>query len=417
LIFSDVYYSFFAVPPHFTTEEFFSIAKSRLNAGGVIVVNMIGDLSRQQPSLILAEIKTFQTVFPNSYFFAVDSPEKTYSQNIMLVGSNSDSKFDMESPSITGHKDPFIRFLGYKLIDVDRRFELSPYPLLTDNFAPVEYLTAQVLRRAFAKPRPLDSAEMLAVVDQELRYGPRSTGSPAHNKMRDFLSAEMSVLAEDTKTQTWSHTEPSGRTDQFTNVIGRFYATQDRRVVLAAPYDGDSGAAAASGVAILIELMRSLGNSPVAPNVGLDIVFLDGTSEDPKGSRGRMLGSTYFADHLSELYDNTKPVSAVVLNNVCDKSLKIYKEPASIKSAATQVEALWNIGQEIDSRVFQNRMGSGISGDDIPLNSAGIPTALVTGSEPFGGQIRNTCSAQSMETVAQTLMKYVLQIAPSGALP
>jgi spermidine synthase/MFS family permease len=417
LIFSDVYYSFFAVPPHFTTKEFFSVAKSRLSAGGVIVVNMIGDLSRQQPSLILAEIKTFQTVFPNSYFFAVDSPEKTYSQNIMLVGSNSDSKVDMKSPSITGHKDSFIRFLGYKAIDVDHRFDLSPYPILTDNFAPVEYLTAQVLRRAFAKPRAVDGSEMLAVVDQELRYGPPSAGSPAQNKMRDFLSAEMGVLAEDTKTQTWSHTDPSGQTKEFTNVIGRFYATQERRVVLATRYDGESGATSASGVAILIGLMSSLGNSPVAPNVGLDIVFLDDAQEGPKGPRGGMPGSTYFADHLSELYNNTKPVSAIVLNDVCDTGLKINKEPASIKSAATQVEALWNIGREIDSRVFQNQTGSGSPGDDVPLSSAGIPTVLVAGSEPSSGQIRNTCSAQSMETVARVLMKYVLQIAPSSSLP
>ena len=66
LMFSDVYYSFFAVPPHFTTREFFVLAKSRLAPGGVLVVNMIGDLSRQQPSLILAEIKTFQSCFPTA---------------------------------------------------------------------------------------------------------------------------------------------------------------------------------------------------------------------------------------------------------------------------------------------------------------------------------------------------------------
>ncbi len=148
LIFSDVFYSFFAVPPHFTTKEFFAIAKDRLNPGGIMVVNMIGDLSRQPSSLIFAEIKTFQSIFPNCYFFAVDSPEKTYAQNIMLVGYNQDTKIDIDSPTITANKDPFIRFLGYKAIDVSHRFELSPYPVLTDNFAPVEYLTAQVLQRA-----------------------------------------------------------------------------------------------------------------------------------------------------------------------------------------------------------------------------------------------------------------------------
>jgi hypothetical protein len=421
LIFSDVYYSFFAVPPHFTTREFFAIAKSRLNTGGIIVVNMIGDLSRQQPSLILAEIKTFQAVFPNSYFFAADSPEKTYSQNIMLVGCNSDFRLDLESPSITGYKDPFIRFIGYKLIDVDHRFELSPYPVLTDNFAPVEYLTAQVLRRAFSKPRLVDGNEMLAVVDQELRYAPRGPGSFGQDKMRDFLLAEMDVLAEDAKTQIWSRTRPGGKTYQFTNVVGRFYATQGRRVVLAAPYDGNLNIDASSGVAVLIELARSLGNSPIAPKVGLDIVFFDGTQEDPnpaEGSPGQVIGSTYFAEHLSDLYSDQKPVTAVALNGVCDKSLKIYKTPASLEIAPMQVEALWNIGRETNSQIFQNQTGLRVQGNDIPLDAAGIPTVAVVGSELAAGKTHGACSAQSMEVVAQALMKYVLEITPTGvALP
>jgi spermidine synthase len=418
LIFSDVYYSFFAVPPHFTTKEFFAVAKSRLNTGGVIVVNMIGDLSRQQPSLIMAEIKTFQAVFPNSYFFAADSPEKTYSQNIMLVGYNSDSKLDLESPSITGYKDPFIRFIGYKLIDVDHRFDLSPYPILTDNFAPVEYLTAQVLRRAFGKPRLVDGNEMLAVVDQELRYAPRGPGSSGQDKMRDFLLAEMDVLAEDVKTQIWSRPQPGGKTYRFTNVIGRFYATQGRSVVLATPYDGNSSSDASSGVAVLIELARSLGNSPVAPNVGLDIAFLDGTQEDPaEGSPRQVAGATYFAEHLIELYGDQKPVSAVTLSGVCDKSLKIYKEPASVEIAPMQVETLWNIGQKINSQIFQNQMGPRVQGNDIPFDAAGIP-AVAVGSELAAGKTHNACSAQSMEAVAQALMKYVLQITSTNvALP
>jgi hypothetical protein len=73
LIFGDVYYSYFSVPPQFTTKEFFTLARTRLRPEGVFIANMIGDLSRREPSLIMAEIKTFRAVFPNSYFFAVES--------------------------------------------------------------------------------------------------------------------------------------------------------------------------------------------------------------------------------------------------------------------------------------------------------------------------------------------------------
>src|SRR4030095_5256493 len=110
---------------------------------------MIAALSRPPPSLIMAEIKTFQDVFPNTYFYAVESPEKTdLLQNITLVGYNSDRRVDVFAPPVTTNPDDLIRYLRFKVVDVARRFELSPYPILTDNYAPIEYVTARVLRRS-----------------------------------------------------------------------------------------------------------------------------------------------------------------------------------------------------------------------------------------------------------------------------
>ena len=79
---------------------------------------------------------------------------------------------------MTTHSDDLIRFLRYKAVDVDARFELSSYPVLTDNFSPVEYLTARVLRRAFDEPAEADGEEMRAVADQLRRYGPSVPGHP-----------------------------------------------------------------------------------------------------------------------------------------------------------------------------------------------------------------------------------------------
>jgi hypothetical protein len=140
---------------------------------------------------------------------------------------------------------------------------------------------------------------------------------------------------------------------------------------------------------------------------------------NPAGnSPGQVAGATYFAEHLSELYGDQKPVSAVTLNGVCDKNLKIYKASASVEIAPMQVEALWNIGREINSQIFQNQTGPRVQGNDIPLDAAGIPTVAIGGFELAGGKTHNACSAQSMEAVAQALMKYVLQIAPTSvALP
>jgi len=419
LIFSDVYYSFFSVPPHFATKEFFAIARGKLTSNGIFIANMIGDLSRQQPSLIMAEIKTFQTVFPNSYFFAVAWPERTDSQNVMLVGYNSDTRVDLSSPSIAANRDPLIRALPSKLIDVNQRFELSPYPVLTDNFAPVEFLTAQVLRRAFADPKPVDGDEMLADVAQQERYGSRYVGTRGHEKVRDFLLAEMNLLAEDVKTQNWGHTGPDGKTYELTNIIGRFF-TADRRVVVAAHYDSSqvmqsegtgasSGANDASGAAVLVELARGFGDSNLPPEVGIDLVFFDGTKAGGS-ENGEPLGSTYFAQHLSDLYGDKKPVSAIIVDGICGGNLQILKEQSAMRNAAALVETLWNTGRNVDGRIFQDRIGPEIDDDQRPLIQAGIPSVLLTNSEypraDSGANGAGKCSPRSLEAIGRTIMNY-----------
>jgi spermidine synthase len=419
LIFSDVYYSFFSVPPQFATKEFFAIAKEKLSPNGILVANMIGDLSRQQPSLIMAEIKTFQAVFPNSYFFAVAWPEKTDSQNVMLVGYNSDTAVDLNSPAVLANRDPLIRFLSSKLIDVGRRFELSPYPVLTDNFSPVEFLTAQVLRRAFADSKPVDGDEMAADVAQQARYGPRNLGAPGHEKVRDFLLAEMKLLAQDVKTQSWTYTAPSGKTYGLVNIIGHFYSA-DRRVVLAAHYDSSGiGAGDASGTAVLVELARAFGDSNVPPDVGIDLVFFDGAKVAPgeknSSADGELLGSKYFAQHLSDIYGDHRPVAAIVLDAVCRRNLRVLKEPSSMRSAATQVNAFWKAGESVDRSVFSDRPGPEIGADQMPLIRAGIPSLLIADSEyPKVDEAPGKCASRSLETIGQAVMNYITLPEKSG---
>jgi hypothetical protein len=263
LIFGDVYYSYFSVPPHFTTQEFFALARSKLRPEGVFIANIIGDLSRREPSLIMAEIKTFQTVFPNSYFFAVESVARTDQvQNITLVGYNSSRRVDVAAPPVTTDPNPIVRFLRFRVLDVDRRFELSPYAVLTDDFSPVEYLTARVLRRAFDEPAEVDGDEMRAVAHQLLRYGAAGPGAPGRAQVRDFLRAELAVLTEDV-------------TVEDTRITASLFASETRRAVLAARTDD------AVAVAVLVELARSLVFSPMPPPVGVDIVFFEPPAAPP----------------------------------------------------------------------------------------------------------------------------------------
>lgn len=144
LIFSDVYYSLYSLPVHFTTVEFFRLAKSKLNDNGVFMANLIGNLGNRPPSLIFSEIKTLKSVFPNSYFFAVDSPDSGKTQNIIFAGLNGDQEIDFNDNAIKGDRNEIISQAGSKLVDLSR-IDFNLYAKLTDNYSPVEYLTAKIL--------------------------------------------------------------------------------------------------------------------------------------------------------------------------------------------------------------------------------------------------------------------------------
>jgi spermidine synthase len=432
LIFSDVYYSLFSIPAHFTTQEFFKIAKDRLNDDGIFIANLIGDLSRQESSLIMSEIKTFQSVFPNSYFFAVDSPSKIGSQNIIFVGYNSNKKIDFADPKITEDNDPIIRSLGEKSINLDR-FEFSKYPILTDNFSPVEYLTSRVLQKSFGQQKLIDGNEILALINQQLQYGPRYLSAPGHENVQKFLIAEMNALAQETKIQTWQHTGPDGQKYELTNIIGRLYPTNEKRIILSTHYDSKKLADrdsenqnqpvpgandSASGVAVLLELTRILANSNISPDIGIDIVFFDGEEgEENQGgdyTNWKPLGSTYFAEHLGEVYVDKKPIGGVVLDLVCDKDLKILKEQSSVQNASSQTKNFWDIAKRINNNIFVDKIGLEIRDDHTPLNQAGIPSFLVIDSEypPFHttNDTVDKCSAESLETVANAVLNYVYAV-------
>lgn len=429
VIYSDVYYSLYSVPAHFTTKEFFETAKSKLGMDGVFVANIIGNLSHQRSSLILSEIRTFRAVFPNSFFFAVESPGKTEVQNIMFVGYNSDKKIDLSAPEIVNNRDPIISSLREKNINLDR-FELSAYPVLTDNYAPVDYLTSKVLRDKSAQQGSIDGNEVLAVIDQQLRYGPRFLSAPGHKNVQRFLTAEMQTLTQNFVTQSWQHSDPNGQQYELTNIIARFFSSNEKRIILATHYDSkkiadrDFGSPtqpvpgandSASSTAVLVEVARMLSTLSTPLNVGVDIVFFDGEEgeEDQGGnySNWKPLGSNYFAEHLDEIYTDKKPISGLVLDMVCDKDLKILMEQSSVEKAPIQTKAFWDIARKVNKNVFVNRIGSRIGDDHDPLIQAGIPTFLVIDPDypPFHTtkDTLDKCSAESLETVAEAVVQYL----------
>ncbi len=142
MIFSDAYASFYSIPEHLTTQEFFKMAKEKLSDQGIFIANVIGSLSQKPQSFALSEMRTFRSVFDNSYFFAVESRDSAKVQNIIFVGYNGSQKFNFDTPQVKKNKNEIISGLSGKMINVDE-IDFFRYPILTDNFAPVDYLISK----------------------------------------------------------------------------------------------------------------------------------------------------------------------------------------------------------------------------------------------------------------------------------
>lgn len=150
LIYDDAYASGFTVPPHLLTEEFFQLAKSKLSPDGIFIGNFFGNLTETAPSFVMSAMHTFRSVFPNSTFFAVTDRTSSHPQHIAFVGQNSPTPPDFCAPKLLHSSNEFFASLCYKFIEVSPE-TLAAFPLFTDDYAPVEYLTGLTFWRLVGK--------------------------------------------------------------------------------------------------------------------------------------------------------------------------------------------------------------------------------------------------------------------------
>lgn len=155
LVFSDAYRSFISVPPQFTTLEFFRLARSKLKENGVLIANYYGSLAPDTRSTIYSVLRTMRAVFPQVYVIATVSPESEELQNFIFIGHNSSNpgeRTDLRQAAAVEFAHPMLQGVAaLELRPADAL--LDSHPVLTDDFAPVEYYAANAIRRYDATSR------------------------------------------------------------------------------------------------------------------------------------------------------------------------------------------------------------------------------------------------------------------------
>jgi glutaminyl-peptide cyclotransferase len=275
---------------------------------------------------------------------------------------------------------------------------------------------------AQTRPPAFDADRAFTSLKKQCDFGPRPVGTPAHDRTRDFLSAELRKYTDSVELQSFKRVL-AGRACELANIVARFGPADKQGILLCAHWDtrptADQALEAAdrkqpiigandgaSGVAVLLELARMFHDNP--PAVPVTIVLFDG--EDYGQTLSQMfLGSAYFASHMEKSLGFKY---GILLDMVGDKNLDIHREGNSQKKAGPATDKVWAAARSLGyDSYFADDVKYTISDDHIPLIGAGLPCADVIDFDyAYWHTLDDTidkCSPKSLQIVGETIARVV----------
>lgn len=137
VIFGDAFSSRYSLPYQLTTKEAVQKNYDILNNGGVVILNIISAIEGEKGKFLRAEYATYKNIFPQVYLFPVkEISDGTEVQNIILVASKS--KMNQKLNDANQELNEYLKHLWKKEIELDM-------PILTDDYAPVDYYIGQAI--------------------------------------------------------------------------------------------------------------------------------------------------------------------------------------------------------------------------------------------------------------------------------
>ena len=262
-------------------------------------------------------------------------------------------------------------------------------------------------------PSTFDGQRAYADVLTQVSFGARVPESEGHAKIQEWMQAELESAGWQVEIQD---SEALGH--PIENLVARRSAAPPQ-VILGAHYDtrmfADSdpdplqhtnfvpGANdGASGVAVLLELARSLPEETVP----VWLVLFD--AED----NGRIEGWDWILGSREFVKNNpVQPRAVIIVDMIGDADLNIYKERNSNPDLTDEI---WAVANELgyESNFIPEYKHSMID-DHTPFIEAGIPAVdIIDFDYPFWHTVQDTpdkVSAESLQAVGETLQAWILQ--------
>jgi glutaminyl-peptide cyclotransferase len=235
-------------------------------------------------------------------------------------------------------------------------------------------------------------------VDKQVKFGPRVPNTSAHQNAANYFVDQFKKYKAVVTVQEFEATAFDNQRLKLKNIVASYFPEAQKRILLAAHWDTrpfadkdkekkdapmDGANDGASGVGVLLEIARALGQSK-APDVGVDIILFDGedwgekdgtSHADPPEGQGSWwcLGSQYWAKNKHK--KNYSAYYGILLDMVGSKRAQFFREGVSLEFAGKTVEKVWDRAAQMGySDYFVKQNVASITDDHVFVNQfAKIP--------------------------------------------
>lgn len=260
-----------------------------------------------------------------------------------------------------------------------------------------------------------DHNRAFSYVEQQVGWGPRVPGTPAHQSAIDWMFNHL----RETDWQVSKHTG-SLNGQPFVNILAERNPDSQKWVIIGAHYDSreyadqdpiDNHRAeavlgandGASGVAVLMELSNII---PKDLSCHVTLAFFDQEDQGRIREQNWITGSTAYADQLRQT-----PDAVIIVDMVGDRDLAFYRER---NSTAALTDEIWQIADSLGyGGIFINEEKYRIIDDHLPFIEKQIPAVdIIDFDYPAWhttGDTLDQVAPDSLKIVGDTLITWLIQ--------